>query len=466
MNVIWIVADTFRQDHLGAYGNPYIRTPSLDALAARSVRFDRHYAAGFPTMPTRADHATGRWTMSFMGWEPLSRDVETLAELLARSGFHTAASVDTPFYLRGGMNYDRGFQTFFAYPGQSLADVEVLPRGREARDARAAWRFESDRNVAQTVTKAMRWLELHSKEDFFLYIDTWDPHEPWDAPTYYTELYLPGYDGEVVRPTYGYWRDEPGYTEERVATAHATYCGEVTMVDTWVGYLLRLVENMGLMENTAIIFTSDHGFYFGEHGGLFGKMTLARQADGTLYEGGDRWDFCPALRGGGEDTAAHLRAGRRTRHIRRVDLGGGRHAHRPGDDGPREAGMGRGYVPAVADVGPGGARPGLHRYDHPLCQRGRPGALGGRLSPVADACAGHDRNGPRLVAGLQPRRGPLGTIQPAVGPVAGAKRHRHPDGNGHGRSPPARRIHAGDHGPGPPAYTQAGAAHLAFCPRE
>ena len=293
MNVIWIVADTFRQDHLGAYGNPYIRTPSLDALAARSVRFDRHYAGGFPTMPTRADHATGRWTMSFMGWEPLSDDVETLAELLARSGFHTAASVDTPFYLRGGMNYDRGFQTFFAYPGQSLADVELLPRGREARDARAAWRFESDRNVAQTVTRAMRWLELHSKEDFFLYIDTWDPHEPWDAPTYYTELYLPGYDDEVVRPTYGYWRDEPGYTEERVATAHATYCGEVTMVDTWVGYLLRLVENMGLMEDTAIIFTSDHGFYFGEHGGLFGKMTLARQADGTLYEGGDRWDFCP-----------------------------------------------------------------------------------------------------------------------------------------------------------------------------
>ena len=293
MNVIWIVADTFRQDHLGAYGNPYIRTPSLDALAARSVRFDRHYAAGFPTMPTRADHATGRWTMSFMGWEPLSGDVETLAEILARSGFHTAASVDTPFYLRGGMNYDRGFQTFFAYPGQSLADVELLPRGREARDARAAWRFESDRNVAQTVTRAMRWLELHSKEDFFLYIDTWDPHEPWDAPAYYTELYLPGYDGEVVRPTYGHWRDEPGYTEERVATAHATYCGEVTMVDTWVGYLLRLVENMGLMENTAIIFTSDHGFYFGEHGGLFGKMTLARQPDGTLYEGGDRWDFCP-----------------------------------------------------------------------------------------------------------------------------------------------------------------------------
>ena len=67
MNVIWIVSDTFRRDHVGAYGNPTIRTPSLDALAANSVRFDGHYAAGFPTMPSRADHLTGRWTMSFMG---------------------------------------------------------------------------------------------------------------------------------------------------------------------------------------------------------------------------------------------------------------------------------------------------------------------------------------------------------------------------------------------------------------
>ncbi len=60
MNVIWIVADTFRRDHIGAYGNPGIKTPSLDALAAKAVRFDAHYSAAFPTMPTRADHQTGR----------------------------------------------------------------------------------------------------------------------------------------------------------------------------------------------------------------------------------------------------------------------------------------------------------------------------------------------------------------------------------------------------------------------
>ena len=297
MNVIWIVADTFRQDHLGAYGKAEIRTPALDALAARSTRFERHYAAGFPTMPTRADHATGRWTMSFMGWEPIPDEAATLAQMLAGEGVHTAAMVDTPFYLRGGMNYDKGFQTFSMYTGQEGSVTRLIEaHHHESRDAREAWRFESDRNVAQTMTRAMEWLQRHYKEDFFLYVDTWDPHEPWDAPSYYTEMYMPDYDGEVVQPIYGHWQDSPGFTEERVRKALATYKGEVTMVDTWVGHLLRTVENMGLMENTAIVFTSDHGFYFGEHHGLFGKLTFAKRPDGALYGHGDpnaMWDFSP-----------------------------------------------------------------------------------------------------------------------------------------------------------------------------
>ncbi len=297
MNVIWIVADTFRRDHVGAYGNQKIRTPSLDALAAKSVRFDRHYAGGFPTMPTRADLFTGRWTISFMKWEPLPEEATTVTQLLSGQGFHTAASVDTPFYLRYGMNYDRGFQTFFTYQGQEGSATRYQQeRGHESRDLRAWWRKESDHNAPQTITRAMNWLERHYKEDFFLYVDTWDPHEPWDAPSYYTELYLPGYDGELISPIYGHRKDSPGLSEERLKKAHATYCGEVTMVDTWLGYLLSQVENMGLMDKTAIVFTSDHGFYFGEHGGLFGKMTFAKRPDGTLHEWTDleaSWTHSP-----------------------------------------------------------------------------------------------------------------------------------------------------------------------------
>ena len=297
MNIIWITADTFRQDHMGAYGHKTIRTPTLDALAAKATRFNRHYAGGFPTMPTRADHATGRWTMSFMGWEPLPEDEVTLAQILAENGYHTAAAIDTPFYIRGEMNYDRGYQTFFFHPGQEGSPTRVQQVGNhESRDIRDRWRLEKDHNAPQTFANAMNWLETHYKEDFFLYIDTWDPHEPWEAPPYYSELYWPGYDGEIIQPIYGHWQDEPGFSAEKVKKANATYCGEITMVDTWIGYFLRRVENMGLMDKTAIIFTSDHGFYFGEHGGKFGKMSFDKREGGGLYRFGDsdaRWAHSP-----------------------------------------------------------------------------------------------------------------------------------------------------------------------------
>ena len=298
MNVIWIVSDTFRRDHVGAYGNRWIHTPSIDTLAAGAVRFDSHYSAGFPTMPTRADHQTGRWTMSFMGWQPLPTGVTTLAEILAGHGMHTAASVDTPYYLRDGMNYDRGFQSFFMNVGQDTLWSLIPEPGyhHEALDVRAAWRSESDRNAPKTFMSAIQWLERHYKEDFFLYVDTWDPHEPWDAPSYYTELYLPEYDGELVLPLYGNWHDVPGYEEAQMQKGHATYCGEITMVDTWLGFLLKSVENMGLADKTVVIFTTDHGFYFGEHGGLFGKMSSDKYPDGTLRpydEPGSQWSYSP-----------------------------------------------------------------------------------------------------------------------------------------------------------------------------
>lgn len=276
MNVIWIVSDTVRCDALGAYGNGVIRTPAIDTLAAKGTRFDRHYIAAFPTMPARADFMTGRWTMSFMGWEPLPKNEVTVGEILQNAGVNTAAIVDTPFFLRAEMNYDRGFTTCEEIPGQHYLAKGSDPRFRRGFGPQNSTRIEADCFARQTFLKAMQWLELNYKEDFFLYIDTWDPHEPWNAPGYYTEPYWPGYDGEFIPPLYGYIQDRPGFTQEKVDKARATYWGEMTMVDTWIGYFLKQVENMGLMENTAIIFTSDHGYYFGEHGGLYGKMVFSK----------------------------------------------------------------------------------------------------------------------------------------------------------------------------------------------
>jgi len=204
-----------------------------------------------------------------MGWEPMPNGQVTLPQLLMPN-YHTVAVVDTPFFVRRNMNYDLGFRSFYEVPGQGGSG------GIMSEDDRRSWRFETDRHAPRTFTRAMEWLEQHHKEDFFLYVDTWDPHEPWDAPGHYTELYWPDYDGEEVIPMYAHWQDVPGFAEEKVRKAHACYCGEITMVDTWVGHFLRHVENMGLMDNTAIIFTTDHGFYFGEHDGLFGKGTRSK----------------------------------------------------------------------------------------------------------------------------------------------------------------------------------------------
>lgn len=279
-NVVVVVSDTFRRDHLGAYGNDWIRTPALDRLADRSVVFDNHLTGSFPTMPARADLLTGRLSLTFMTWAPLPSDLPTLPALLSAEGYLTMGIVDTPFYVRDGFGYDRGFQDFLWLRGQGDAK-----RMAERLDGRATWRHESDRWVARTVTAAEEWLERHYEERFFLLVDVWDPHEPWNAPEYYSRLYAPDYDGRETETCYDDWR-AAGLTEDDVRLSHATYAGEVTMVDRWLGRLVDKLDVLGIAESTVLVFVSDHGYYFGEHGYL-GKSVwdpgLGTQSWSPLY---------------------------------------------------------------------------------------------------------------------------------------------------------------------------------------
>jgi arylsulfatase A-like enzyme len=285
-NVVMVVCDTFRRDHIGAYGNETIRTPNLDALARDAVVFDHHLISSFPTMPARADFLTGQFAFTFMGWEPLPAGLETLPGQLSANGYLTMGVVDTPFFIRNGYAYDRGFDDFIWIRGQG-DDT----RPQERTDARLTWTAEADRLVARTMTAAESWLERHYKEPFFLYVDTWDPHEPWDAPDYYAALYKPDYDGRHIYPCYGRWQ-EHGLTEEDMDTVRASYCGEVTMVDRWLGRLLDKLEVLGLRERTYIVFTSDHGFYFGEHG-YFGKAEWFHDPEAVLAPEADVPDWLP-----------------------------------------------------------------------------------------------------------------------------------------------------------------------------
>ncbi|MEI7759455.1 MAG: sulfatase [Thermoleophilia bacterium] len=280
LNFVVIVSDTLRRDHLGAYGNDWIRTPGLDRLADRAVVFDNHLIGSFPTMPARADLLTGRLSLTFMTWAPLPTDLPTLPQLLSEAGYLTMGIVDTPFYVRNGFGYDRGFKDFDWIRGQGDGK-----RPEERADARSTWRHESDRWVARTTTAAEEWLERNYEETFFLLVDVWDPHEPWNPPEYFTKLYAPDYDGREPETCYDNWR-EAGLTEDDVRLSHATYSGEVTLMDRWVGRLAEKLDVLGIADNTVLVFVSDHGYYFGEHDYL-GKSVwdadLGTQSWSPLY---------------------------------------------------------------------------------------------------------------------------------------------------------------------------------------
>lgn len=290
MNIILIVSDTLRRDRIGAYGCKWIHTPNMDGLARQSFVFEDAYVASFPTVPNRKDLMTGRYCFTYDTWSPLGQDEVILSECLRQGGYVTQMINDTPHISQNGFFFDRGFNGWTWVRGQENDRVSTDPidvkfpcdpkklRGGATGSARqhlrnaAVWRHEEDRHCARTFREAADWLERNRRqENFFLYVDTFDPHEPWDPPQHYVDLYDRGYRGQkVIYPRYDFTNF---LTKPELKHAHALYCGEVTLVDRWLGHLLRRIEELGLADNTAVIFTTDHGFLHGEHG-LIGKAVI------------------------------------------------------------------------------------------------------------------------------------------------------------------------------------------------
>ncbi|MBN1900838.1 sulfatase [Candidatus Sumerlaeota bacterium] len=290
MNFIVIVSDTFRRDHLGCYGNPWISTPHIDAFASNALVFDEAYSASFPTVPNRRDVLTGRFTASYAGWAPLAPDEVVLPDVLGKHGYTSMMVCDCPHILENGYHYDRGFTAFEWIRGQETDRWKTHPektremcdpskirnpenlRQRHRRNI-ASRRSEADCFVARTMNTASEWLEHNYKRDkFLLYVDTFDPHEPWDAPQWYVDQYDPGYTGEVIDyPCYAY---TDFLSDDELKHCKALYAAEVTLVDRWVGRLFEKIEDLGLLKNTTVIFTTDHGFLHGEHD-IIGKALIS-----------------------------------------------------------------------------------------------------------------------------------------------------------------------------------------------
>jgi arylsulfatase A-like enzyme len=304
MNVVVVIIDTLRKDHVGAYGNTWIKTPNLDALAKESLRFTRAYPESIPTICARRAIHTGLRTWPFRnwhiykgisvvryGWQPIPEKQTTLAEILQQKGYETLFVTDNLHQFQASMNFQRGFDAFHFIRGQTSDNY--MPNWTSPREKRravlkspagvgmrqyfantAGRSSEGDWFAPQVFTRASEFLEAASEGDrpFFLVVDSYDTHEPWDPPAEYISLYDEGYDGQEP-----YWPAEGSsryLTERQLKRVRALYAAEVTMVDRWLGTFLDKISELNLFKNTLLILLADHGSSHGEHG-IIGKPTYA-----------------------------------------------------------------------------------------------------------------------------------------------------------------------------------------------
>ena len=306
MNIIIIISDTLRYDHVGAHGNTWIKTPNMDRLAAESWVFDRNFAASYATIPHRTDVMTGRYGGPFHAWMPLRYDVMTLPRVLTDAGYCAQLINDTPHLINGGHNFDWPFNAWTFIRGAEVdrpwidsatewpenwkpdplfdfIDDSVLQHRMLATYARSNRKRKRDEdwNAAKLFLTASQWLrENASRDNFFLWVDCFDPHEPWDVPPEFAKMYVdsPGYDGRIDPREIGGRRHE-NMPEEAQRRIRAHYAGKVSWVDRWLGELLETLDDTGLSKNTAVIFTSDHGTNLYERG-KFGKGYPVREQEG------------------------------------------------------------------------------------------------------------------------------------------------------------------------------------------
>jgi arylsulfatase A-like enzyme len=299
-NIVLIVIDTLRPDHLGCYGNERVRTPNIDALARESLRFTRAFPEAMPTVPARRSILTGRRVYPFRGWEPwqglakragwtpIMPGTPTLPTLLRERGYWTAYVSDNPFLTHAEVfapfrdtldRYARVMgQRGVVQPADSVPRSEAVRRlppvmrteagigqVRQYLANNGAGRVDEEQAVARVFGEAERLLgEAARRKPFLMVVDSFDPHEFWAPLREDLELYADaGYRGSDIADVRYTWSDY--LTRAQLRHLRATYAASVTAVDRWLGRFLDGLRGRGLYEDTVIALVSDHGIYLGEH---------------------------------------------------------------------------------------------------------------------------------------------------------------------------------------------------------
>ncbi len=320
-NVLLIVTDTTRADYVGAYNSDSIaKTPNLDALAKDSLKFGLAVPEAMPTGPVRRALFTGTrgfpsrdWVPSpplpaEPGWMPILPTQPIFTDVLGRAGVNTAYCTDNPFIIGPAFtefrrsldianpDYSQGAYRAFNTPFERLAEREEIEKYLlpllsdtvevERLRSHVGWnqifrRDERNYSAARVMRRGMKALDEMQKRDgpFFLGVDSFDPHEPFDAPRAFvieaSGTEPKGIEKRGITPIQPFDTPSSRLTtirldDETLELIQELYAAEVSYADKWIGRLLNKMADKNLLDNTLVIYLSDHGITLGEHN-IIGK---------------------------------------------------------------------------------------------------------------------------------------------------------------------------------------------------
>jgi arylsulfatase A-like enzyme len=280
-NAIVILLDSLNRHMLGAYGGTEFDTPNLDAFAKSALKFEKHYTGSLPCMPARHDILCGALDFLWRPWGSIEIWEEAITRQLRRNGVVSQLISDHPHLFEaggenyhsdfGGWAYERGHEgdLWKTRPDPSWLGAPLM--GREHMpydDSRGYFKDESDFPGPRTMTAAAKWIDDNAgyHHRFFLFVDEFDPHEPFDTPDPYAKLYDPTWEGpHLIWPPYHAAAVQKGVLTERQARqVRAQYGSKLTMIDQWFGKVLDSIKRNNLDNDTAVIVCTDHGHYLGE----------------------------------------------------------------------------------------------------------------------------------------------------------------------------------------------------------
>lgn len=281
MKVLMVMFDSLNRHMLEPYGCDWVQTPNFRRLAERSVVFDTCYGGSMPCMPARRELHTGRYNFLHRGWGPIEPFDDSMPEILRRNGIYSHLVSDHYHYWEdGGCTYHSRYSSWEIVRGQEgdtwkgeVRDPEWPATVQQERIGSPHWRqdwtnrkymqAETDQPQPTTFRLGMEFMRRNAREDnWFLHIETFDPHEPYFAPQRFKDQYPHAYRGKHF--------DWPPYREVRETPEEVAHCrfesaALHTMCDEYLGRILDLMDELDLWKDTLLIVNTDHGFLMGEH---------------------------------------------------------------------------------------------------------------------------------------------------------------------------------------------------------